>query len=57
MNYEKLDKDVLFCYLNITMINIATMKFKEYIIYEKISEATTIFKEAFAILVLENNFN
>ena len=57
MNYESVDKDVLFCYLNMEMKNISTVKFKELMMYEKCSEATTMFEEAFDILVLENNFN
>ena len=39
------------------MTSVATVKFKEHMVYEKFSEATTIFEEAFSILVLENNFH
>ena len=33
------------------------VKFKERMTYEKLSDATTIFEEAFAALVMENNFD
>ena len=35
----------------------ATVKFKERMTYEKFSDAVTIFEEAFALLILENNFD
>ena len=57
MDYASIDREVLFCYLNIAMTSVATVKFKERMVYEKFSEATTIFEEAFGILVLENNFH
>ena len=56
LDYESTDDGVLFCYLNIAMTSTATVKFKERMAYEKFSEAITIFEEAFAILLLENNF-
>ena len=57
IEYESLERDVLFCYLNLSMTSTANVKFKERMTYEKLSDALTIFKEAFAILVFENNFN
>ena len=39
------------------MTSTATVKFKERMTYEKLSDAATIFEEAFAGLVFENNFN
>ena len=39
------------------MTSTATVKFKERMAYEKFSDAVTIFEEAFAVLVLENNFD
>ena len=56
LEYNSIDHNVLFCYLNIAMTSTATVKFKERMAYEKFSDAVTIFEEAFAVLVLENNF-
>ena len=52
-----MDENILFCYLNIAMTSTAMVKFKERMTYEKLSDATTIFEEAFAALVMENNFD
>ena len=57
LDYSSIDQNVLFCYLNIAMTSTATVKFKERMAYEKFSDAVTIFEEAFAVLVLENNFD
>ena len=57
LKYERMDKQTLFCYLNIAMTSTATVKFKERMTYEKLSDAATIFEEAFAALVFENNFD
>lgn len=57
VRYEHVNIDVLFCFLNISMTSTATVKFKERMTYDKLSEAITIFDEAFAILIFENNFN
>ena len=57
LKYERMDKNILFCYLNIAMTSTATVKFKERMTYEKLSDAATIFEEAFAALVFENNFD
>ena len=57
ISYEQVDKDVLFCFLNLSMTSTATVKFKERMTYEKLSDAVTIFEEAFAILIFENNFD
>ena len=57
LDYGSIDQNVLFCYLNIAMTSTATVKFKERMAYEKFSDAVTIFEEAFAVLVLENNFD
>ena len=56
LDYESIDTNVLICYLNIAMTSTATVKFKERMVYEKFSDAVTVFEEAFAVLVLENNF-
>ena len=56
LDYESMDTNVLMCYLNIAMTSTATVKFKERMVYEKFSDAVTVFEEAFAVLVLENNF-
>ena len=57
LNYESMDENILFCYLNIAMTSTANKKFKERMMYERLSDATTIFEEAFAALVIENNFD
>ena len=57
LKYERMDNNILFCYLNIAMTSTATVKFKERMTYEKLSDAATIFEEAFAALVFENNFD
>ena len=57
LKYESTDQNILFCYLNIAMTSTATVKFKERMTYEKLSDATTIFEEAFAAFVIENNFD
>ena len=49
LSYESMDENILFCYLNIAMTSTATVK--------KLSDAATIFEEAFAALVIENNFD
>ena len=56
LDYESIDTDVLICYLNVALTTTATVKFKERMVYEKFSDAITVFEEAFAVLVLENNF-
>ena len=56
-DYESLDKGVLFCYLSVAITNISTVKFMERMTHEKYSEESTIFEEAFTILILKNNFN
>lgn len=56
LDYASIDTEVLICYLNIAMTSTATVKFKERMVYEKFSDAITVFEEAFAVLVLENNF-
>ena len=56
LDYESLDKNILVCLLNLTMITTSNRKFKEIMTYQKLSEAITVFEEAFALLVLENNF-
>ena len=38
------------------MASTATVKYKECIVYEKLSDAITIFEEAFVVLLLENSF-
>ena len=57
LEYEKMDQDILFCYLNLAMTSTATVKFKERMTYEKLSDAVTLFEEAFGVLVLENNLS
>ena len=57
LKYESMNQNLLFCYLNIAMTSTATVKFKERMTYEKLSDAATIFEEAFAALVFENNFD
>lgn len=56
LDYESIDTNVLICYLNIAMTSTATVKFKERMVYEKFGDAVMVFEEAFAVLVLENNF-
>ena len=43
----------MFYYLNLAMTTCATVKFKDKMIYSKLSDVINIFEEAFAILVLE----
>ena len=57
LKYERMDNNILFCYLNIAMTSTATVKFKERMTYKKLSDAAIIFQEAFAALVFENNFD
>ena len=57
LEYDIVDHNILFCYLNIAMTSTATVKFKERMTYEKFSDAVTVFEEAFAVLALENNFD
>ena len=57
LEYDIVDRDILFCYLKIAMTSTATVKFKERMTYEKFSDAVTVFEEAFAVLALENNFD
>ena len=57
LKYETMDENYLFCYLNIAMTSTAISKFKERMMYKKLSDSITIFEETFAALVLENNFN
>lgn len=57
LDFEAIDKDILFCYLNIAMTSTANIRFKEKMICDKLSDTVTVFEEAFAILVLENNFD
>ena len=57
LQYEKMDLDILFCYFNLAMTSTATVKFKERMTYKKLSDAATLFEEAFAILVFENNLS
>ena len=56
IKYHLVDDDILFCFFNLAMTSTATVKFKERMTYEKFSDAVTIFEEAFAILIFENNF-
>jgi hypothetical protein len=56
LDYQGLDKDILICYLNMAMTSVSTVKFKERMMYDKLSEVTTVSEEAFALLVFENNF-
>ena len=56
LDYQDLDKDILICYLNMAMTSVSTVKFKERMMYDKLSEVTTMSDEAFALLVFENNF-
>ena len=57
LEYDIVDRDILFCYLKIAMTSTATVKFKERMTYEKFSDAVTVFEEAFAVLALEKNFD
>ena len=57
LDFEAIDKDILFCYLNIAMTSTANIRFKEKMICDKLSDTVTVFEEAFGILVLENNFD
>ena len=56
LDYETMNKDVLICFLNMSMCGSANVRFKERMVYEKLSDAITISEEAFAILVFENGF-
>ena len=57
LDFEAIDKDILFCYLNIAMTSTANIRFKEKMICDKLSDTVTVFEEAFTILVFENNFD
>ena len=41
LEYDIVDHNILFCYLNIAMTSTATVKFKERMTYEKFSDAVT----------------
>ena len=56
VRYENVNVDILFCFLNISMTSTATVRFKERMTYDKFSDAVTVFDEAFALLIFENNF-
>ena len=55
LNYESIDLGVMVCYLNLAMTSYAILKFKDIMIYTKLSGVVTMFEEAFAILVIESN--
>ena len=57
LDFDSIDKDILFCYLNIAMTSTANVRFKEKMICDKLSDTITVFEEAFAILIFENNFD
>ena len=56
LDYKSINKDVLYCYLNMAMCGTCNVRFKEKMVYEKLSDAVTISEEAFALLVFENYF-
>lgn len=56
LDYEEIDVDVLICYMNMSMCGTSNIRFKEKMVYEKLSDAITISEEAFALLVFENSF-
>ena len=47
IQYEKLDHDIVFCFLNLSMTSTAMVMFKERMVYKKLSDVITLFEEAF----------
>ena len=56
MNYENVNKDITFYFLTMAMTATTNVRFADKMLYEKLSDATTISEEAFAFLLFENNF-
>ena len=57
LDYQNIDKDILICYLNIAMGSISNFRFKERMVYDKLTDAITVSEEAFGLVLFENNFN
>ena len=57
LDYESIDLNVIVCYLNLDMTSCAIVKFKDMMTYTKLSSVVIMCEEAFAILVMESNFN
>lgn len=56
LDYQNIDQDVLVYFITMAFTTTANVRFSDKMLYEKLSDATTVSEEAFAILVFENNF-
>ena len=57
LHYKLVDIDVIVSYLNFAMTSFAIVRLTDKITFKELSVSETIFEEAFAILLLENNFD